>query len=115
MAIVKVAGVKSGYEKKPSWLVVTVRTKPFSWPVSVTLAFGITAPAESWTVPASEHEIFWAGSKAGNNNARSSRFTVCPLGNALMVGIISHSGSKVNRFDNPGDRKSTRLNSSHLG
>jgi hypothetical protein len=32
----------------------------------------ITAPPESWTVPESAQEIFWAGSKAGSMSSTAS-------------------------------------------
>src|SRR6266481_4114538 len=75
---VNVAGVKSGKEKKPSPVVVAERTKPLSSPVSVTLTAAITAPPESWTVPDSAQEIFWAGSKAGSMSTRASFCKIPP-------------------------------------
>src|SRR5207248_2542997 len=69
---VKVAAVRSGKEKNPSPVVVTVRTKPFPSPVSRTATPAITAPPASWTVPERAQELVWAGSVAGNMN-RSAR------------------------------------------
>ena len=75
MASVNVAGVRSGKAKKPSLVVITVRTKPLPSPVSVTFMPGITEPPESCTVPESPQEVFWARSKAdsmtSNNTVRT--------------------------------------------
>jgi hypothetical protein len=55
---VKVAGVRSGNEKYPSFVAVVVRTKPFASSRRVTLTRGTAAPIWSWILPEREHEVF---------------------------------------------------------
>src|SRR5262249_34436209 len=68
---VNVAGVRSGKEKKPSLVVVALRTNPLPSPVSETRTPAIAAPPGSRTVPESAQAIFWAGSTAVRRTRRS--------------------------------------------
>ncbi len=53
-----VAAVKSGKEKKPSFVVVVVLTNPFPSPVTVTETPGNTDPEASWTLPDKVLDVF---------------------------------------------------------
>src|SRR5579862_932179 len=105
MSSVKVAAVRSGKEKKPSPVVVTVRTNPLPSPVSLTLTPAITAPPVSCTVPERAQEFVWAGSIAGRTNSNAVYRNMEPPGNRpyspniiseylLSVRTQSHSSTR---------------------